>query len=173
MNKSDNLKLSKLKFDNIKLMILDFDGVLTDNRVMISEEGNEFVLCSRFDGIGIKKLKDIGIITIIVSTEKNPVVSARAKKLNISCYQSIDNKGECIEKIMKEFKVNSKQVVYLGNDENDISAFEKVDYPIGVSDVWKTAVRYCIALTTIKGGHGAVRELCDKIYDDYQKDKKN
>ena len=77
---------------NPKYLLLDFDGVLTTNSVLVNADGQEFVICSRSDGIGLSKLKKIGITPIVISTESNLVVSKRCEKLKIACHQSIDDK---------------------------------------------------------------------------------
>jgi N-acylneuraminate cytidylyltransferase len=82
----------------IKLLVLDFDGVLTDNRVLVSEDGIEAVLCDRSDGLGLERLKRSGIEVIVLSKEKNPVVAARCRKLGIECIQGCDDKLEALKK---------------------------------------------------------------------------
>ena len=78
----------KERFRKIRLVAFDFDGVFTDNMVYVFENGSEAVRCFRSDGIGLQKLKQLGIETAIISTESNPVVSARARKLKIRCFNS-------------------------------------------------------------------------------------
>ncbi len=72
----------------IRLVAFDFDGVFTDNMVYVLEDGTEAVRCFRSDGLGLQKLKNLGIETVIISTEANPVVTARARKLKIRCIQN-------------------------------------------------------------------------------------
>jgi len=79
---------------NIKLIAYDFDGVMTDNKVYVDQNGKETVQVNRADGMGVSEIKKLGIEQIIISTEKNPVVSARAKKLDIYCLQEIENKKD-------------------------------------------------------------------------------
>jgi 3-deoxy-D-manno-octulosonate 8-phosphate phosphatase (KDO 8-P phosphatase) len=85
-------------FQKIKLLALDFDGVLTDNRVLITEEGKEAVLCNRGDGLGLGMLKQAGIEVVVISKEKNPVVAARCRKLGLECVQACDNKLAALKK---------------------------------------------------------------------------
>lgn len=118
-------KMQKKNFNNInlkdiKVLFLDFDGVLTNNKVLVLENGKEAVICSRFDGIGINNLRKIGVETIIISTETNSVVSERAKKLKVRCYQSVENKKEKVHELLCELKLSQKQAVFLGNDVNDL-----------------------------------------------------
>ena len=87
---------------DIDLVILDFDGVLTDNRVYVMEDGREAVACHRGDGWGIGILQQAGIEVIILSTESNPVVSARAEKLGIECHQNCSDKTAATATLIEE-----------------------------------------------------------------------
>ena len=91
--KSKQLDLkTSIIFKNIKFIFFDFDGVFTDNSVYVSQTGEEMVKCSRYDGIGLKNLESQGIGKIVISSEKNPLVKTRCKKMNIECYDSVENK---------------------------------------------------------------------------------
>ena len=107
---------------DIDLLILDFDGVLTDNRVYVAQDGQETVACHRGDGWGIGLLKNAGLEIIILSTETNPVVSARAKKLGVSCIQNCADKAGAIHEIIAKMGLDSKKVLkssfrYLGETD--------------------------------------------------------
>ena len=88
---------------NLKLIVYDFDGVMTDNRVYIDQQGNEMVRVSRADGLGVAEIKKLGIEQIIISTEKNMIVSTRANKLKIQCFQGIDDKKLTLDKFCISF----------------------------------------------------------------------
>lgn len=150
---------------SVELLILDFDGVLTDNFVYVDETGNETVCCWRSDGIGLARLRSVGVESIIVSTEKNPVVTARAKKLRIACFQGIDDKASAIEEICLKRKLDPQNVAFLGNDINDIPAFKTIGVPIAVADSYEEVWPYVKFRTTRAGGKGAVREVCDMIFN--------
>ncbi len=154
-----------LEFNQIKLLILDFDGVLTDNFVYVNQEGIESVKCNRSDGIGISRLKGLGIKVVIISTEKNNVVSVRADKLKIDVIQGVNDKKLEVEKISSDFEIKLSEVAFLGNDINDIPALEIVGYPMGVFDSFEEIVPFIKFKTQKKGGEGAVREVCDLIYN--------
>jgi 3-deoxy-D-manno-octulosonate 8-phosphate phosphatase (KDO 8-P phosphatase) len=156
--------LSTEKLCSIKLAVFDFDGVFTDNAVYVSEAGIESVKCSRSDGLGLSRLKSIGVDTLIISTEKNPVVSVRANKMGIKCIQGVENKAETLNKLALDQSINLRSVMFLGNDINDISAFKLVGIPVAVADAYEEVTQYTIHMTECKGGMGAVREICDKIY---------
>jgi len=149
---------------SIKIVFFDFDGVFTDNKVYVNEFGDESVLCSRGDGIGLAKLKEVGVISYIISTESNPVVSMRAKKLKIQCSQAVQDKAAEIKKITHELGIPLNFAMFVGNDINDISAFEIVGLPVAVFDSYPEINTYVKFKTKRPGGHGAVREICDMIY---------
>ena len=145
----------------IRLVAFDFDGVFTDNMVYVFEDGSEAVRCTRSDGIGLQKLKRAGIETVIISTETNPVVSARARKLNIRCVQNCQDKRAVLQEIASELKIALDQVAFVGNDINDQACLECVALPIVVQDGHRDVLATARYQTKRPGGHGAVREICD------------
>tara|TARA_A100001388_G_scaffold273649_1_gene255861 strand:- start:327 stop:851 length:525 start_codon:yes stop_codon:yes gene_type:complete len=161
-------QLSKISSDlirSIKIIFFDFDGVFTNNYVYVSEDGTESIKSSRADGIGISRLKSLGVETFIVSTEKNNVVQQRANKLNIQCIHGVENKADELEKICNDLSVDPNKTMFVGNDINDISAFEYVGVPVGVADSFKEIHSHISYITEKKGGNGAVREICDLFYN--------
>lgn len=163
MAKVKTLDAIKPTLMNIKFVAFDFDGVFTDNSVWISERGEETVRCSRSDGLGLSRLKKLGIETCIISSEKNPVVTVRARKLGIDCRQGVDDKALELGRICKERRIEPRNLMFLGNDINDIPAFKFVEVPLGVADAHPDINPFVIAFTGASGGQGAVRELCDFI----------
>ncbi len=145
----------------IRIVAFDFDGVFTDNMVYVLEDGSEAVRCFRSDGIGLHKLKKLGIETVIISTEANPVVSARARKLKIHCIQNCQDKRAALEDIAREKNISLHEVAFVGNDINDLPCLECVALPIVVQDAYQEAVQIALFQTKRPGGHGAVREVCD------------
>ena len=152
--KDNNLK-------NIKVIFFDFDGVFTDNKVILSEDNKESVICSRLDGIGLSVLKKIGIKMFVISSEKNEVVKLRCKKLNLDCFHGVENKAKVIKNILDECKLKKENSCFIGNDVNDIPAFKSVQLRIGVFDRHPEIDNYIDFITLNKGGNGAVREFCD------------
>ncbi len=148
---------------DIRMLVLDFDGVMTDNRVLVHEDGAEAVLCDRSDGLGLEKLRDTGIDVMVLSKEKNKVVSARCAKLGINCIQGIDDKVTELEAIIKEKGLGWKQVAYVGNDINDIPCMQKAGLPIAVNDAYLPVKSISQVITRKRGGCGAVREVVDLI----------
>jgi 3-deoxy-D-manno-octulosonate 8-phosphate phosphatase (KDO 8-P phosphatase) len=148
-------------FAKIRLVAFDFDGVFTDNMVYVLEDGTEAVRCFRGDGLGLQKLKKLGIETVIISTEANPVVSARARKLKIRCIQNCQDKRAVLEDLAREQSISLAEVSFVGNDINDLSCLECVALPIVVQDAHRDVVPTALYQTQRPGGHGAVREICD------------
>jgi YrbI family 3-deoxy-D-manno-octulosonate 8-phosphate phosphatase len=147
----------------IKFVIFDFDGVFTDNRVYVSQDGSESVSCCRSDGLGLRRLDDVGIQYCIVSTETNPIVTMRAKKLNIPVTQGHDDKLSVVRRLVAEKGFEMSNVAYVGNDINDKQCLEEVGLPIVVADAYPEVISISQYQTQRLGGHGAVREVCDLI----------
>ena len=157
-----NKKLNQNTFKKeIKVLCFDFDGVFTDNRVYVNENGEESVACYRSDGIGISRLVNEGIKVFVISTEKNPVVSKRCEKLRIKCYQGVNNKVETISEIADQLSLSLNQFAFVGNDINDLGALRSVGFSIAVADSYPEVLEVCDYICKQKGGFGAVREVCD------------
>ena len=154
-----------MDFSNIKLVFFDFDGVFTDNFVYDDDQGNEQVRCFRSDGLGWKRLKDMGILCYIISSEINDAVVKRSEKLNIPCVNGVHNKAKEINRIMSQHNIEKSNVMFVGNDINDLPALKVVGYPVGVADSFEEIDEVLLMKTKRKGGKGAVREVCDLIYN--------
>ncbi len=148
-------------FGKIKLLVLDFDGVLTDNRVLVSEDGKEAVLCDRGDSLGLGMLKSAGIQVVVISKEKNPVVAARCRKLGIECHQSCDEKLAALQKLAAGKGAKPAEIAYVGNDVNDLECLQWVGAPIAVADAMPAVIAAARFRTPRAGGHGAVRDVVD------------
>lgn len=156
---------SKLRLivGNIKMIVFDFDGVFTDNKVLVLQDGTEGVFCNRSDGLGLTEIKNRGIKTLVISTEKNPVVTARCKKLGIKCIQGCEDKLETLLKEAKKNNITLNEIAFLGNDTNDLDCLKEVGLPVCVADSHPAVLKVCKYITKRTGGNGAVRELCDFI----------
>ena len=153
----------------IRLVAFDFDGVFTDNMVYVFENGTEAVRCTRADGIGLQKLRQIGIDSVIISTEANPVVSARARKLKIDCVQNCMDKRGVLEDRIAKIGISLNQVAFVGNDINDLACLTCVGLPIVVKDAHPDVIPVARYQTQNPGGQGAVREVCDLIAETLNK----
>ncbi|MGW2044006.1 cytidylyltransferase domain-containing protein [Streptomyces sp. NPDC001858] len=149
--------------DDIDAVVLDFDGTQTDDRVLIDSDGKEFVSVHRGDGLGIAALRRSGLNMLILSTEQNPVVAARARKLKLPVLHGIDRKDLALKQWCEEQGIAPERVLYVGNDVNDLPCFALVGWPVAVAsahDVVRGAAR---AVTTLPGGDGAIREIAGWI----------
>jgi N-acylneuraminate cytidylyltransferase len=145
-------------------IVFDFDGVMTDNRVRVSANGKESVVCSRSDGWGIEKARGMGLKMAIMSSEQNGVVQERAKKLKIECYHQLGHdKGQRFTEWCAANGFNPEEVIYVGNDENDIACLALSGCGVVPADAHESAKRAAKIILKSKGGKGAVRELIDLI----------
>jgi len=148
---------------NIKLIVYDFDGVMTDNMVYVDQDGKESVRVNRNDGLGISEIKKLGIKQIIISTETNPVVSSRAKKLKIECLQGVDNKQIILTDYCIQNKIQIETVAFVGNDINDKDAMGIVGYSFCPSDAHRSIKEISQHILEAKGGEGVSREILDLL----------
>lgn len=147
--------------ERVDLVVFDFDGVLTDNRVWVDEEGHEMVAANRSDSMGVALLRRLGLKMCVLSTETNPVVSARCRKMQIPAYQGVWDKAEKLKEILQELEVDPAHAIFVGNDVNDMPCFPLVGCAVAVADAQPEAKRAADIVLSRKGGHGAVRELLD------------
>ena len=145
------------------VFVFDFDGVLTNNKVYLDENGKELVVCSRADGLAFDVLKKLKIPAYILSTEKNPVVSARAKKLKIQAIQGVANKVLGIQEIAKLEACELEDIFYIGNDLNDYHAIKLCGFTACPLDSHESIKQISDVILQAKGGEGAVRELLEEV----------
>jgi N-acylneuraminate cytidylyltransferase len=151
--------------ESVKLIITDFDGVITDNHVITDQDGKESVLASRGDSMHIKTLREKGIEFLILSSEPNPVVLARAKKMGVEAIHNLgmEHKDQAMLKALEQKKLKAENVIYIGNDLNDLPCFEIAGWAVAVADAAPEVIRAADHVLTKSGGHGAVRELCEIV----------
>ncbi|MEU9700826.1 acylneuraminate cytidylyltransferase [Streptomyces sp. NPDC047981] len=146
-------------FEDIDAVVLDFDGTQTDDRVHLDSEGHEFVSAHRGDGLGIAALRRAGVPVLILSTEQNAVVAARARKLKIPVLHGIDRKDLALKQWCEEQGIDPQRVLYAGNDVNDLPCFHLVGWPVAVASAHDSVRAAARAVTLTPGGSGAVREI--------------
>jgi len=151
------------KFKDVKMVVFDFDGVFTDNTVYIDENGVESVRCWRGDGLGLDLLRQRNIQLAVISTETNPVVEIRCKKLKIRCISGVEDKAKALKTLCEETKIDLQSTCFLGNDRNDIPALKIVGIPAVVADANPLLDEYNFFRTRARGGFGAVLELCQLV----------
>ena len=151
--------------NKIDLIVCDFDGVLTDNRVWTDQDGREMVAAFRSDSLRIGELREKGTDVMILSSEVNPAVAARAKKMGVEAVQGIGlkDKGRALRQVLKQKNVSAENVIYVGNDLNDLPCFEIAGWSVAVADAYPEVIRAADYVLSKQGGHGALRELCDLI----------
>jgi YrbI family 3-deoxy-D-manno-octulosonate 8-phosphate phosphatase len=156
--------MRKLNVQRIKLVVFDFDGVFTDNRVYVDENGKEMVCCWRSDGIGLDKLKEVGIKIFVVSSEVNPVVQKRCKKLGVDCVVGTKDKLRILKNLLRRQNLSSGEVCFVGNDLPDLECLKYVGFPVAIRGSDEKVLKVAKYITKKEGGAGAVREICDLIY---------
>lgn len=152
----------------VKLLALDFNGVLDSNRVYILPDGSEAVRCYRGDGVGIERLRALGVPTIVISQETAPVIAHRCAKLGVTCWQGVGDKLAVLTMIATARGVSIDEIAYLGNDVNDLDCLKAVGRPYIVRDAEPALYDHGFRNTTRNGGEGAVRELCDLLADEIE-----
>jgi 3-deoxy-D-manno-octulosonate 8-phosphate phosphatase (KDO 8-P phosphatase) len=148
---------------SVKVLFVDFDGVMTDNMVYISQEGTEMVRCSRSDGVGVKLLTKSNIQVIVLSSEKNEVVTKRCLKLQIVCFQGVENKKEIAQGILKKSGLTWTDAAFVGDDVNDLELLNSVKYSFCPSDAQEGVRLICEHILETRGGHGVLRELANLL----------
>ena len=154
-----------MNIKNIDVFVFDFDGVLTNNMVHLDENGKEFVSCSRGDGLAFDVLRKLKKPAYILSTEKNTVVSARAKKLQISALQGVENKLVGIQEIIEKESCSIESILYVGNDLNDYLVMRVCGYTACPIDSHPRIKEISENILTAKGGSGVVRELLEQVFN--------
>jgi N-acylneuraminate cytidylyltransferase len=152
-----------LDWRRIDAVITDFDGVHTDDRARIAQDGTESVQVSRTDGMGVARLVAAGVPFLILSSETNPVVAARAEKLGVECRHGVSDKPGELRAWLDARGLDPSRVVYLGNDINDLGCLGLVGWPVAVADARPEVLSLARVVLTRAGGHGAVRELSDLL----------
>lgn len=145
------------------LLVMDFDGVLTNDEVIVNQDGLESVICNRGDGIGFWLLREAGITAIVISSETNPVVRKRCEKLGIQSYQGTLDKATVLKKYLAENKIPAENTVYIGNDINDLQCFPLVGCAAAPADAHDLVKSKADIILKRNGGQGVVRELCELI----------
>ena len=150
----------------ISLVVMDFDGVISDNRVWVDQDGGEMVSAYRGDSMGINQVRGLSNIEfLVISTETNPVVNARCSKMKVEVHQGIQDKARVLNEVVSSRGLPAEEVVFIGNDVNDLGCFDVAGYAVAPADAEKVVTRRADLVLNRKGGQGAVREFCDLILD--------
>ena len=156
--------MSEPALDRIRFAVFDFDGVFSDNRVWTNERGEESVACWRGDAHGLRRLEEVGIEVLILSTEVNEAVGARARKIRTECRQGVADKLPVLREEAARRGIALEETAYVGNDVNDAECLAAVGYPVVPADAWPEVVPLARLVLTRGGGWGCVREFCDAVW---------
>lgn len=159
----DRRAFDRLSLEQLDLIVYDFDGVMTDNRVFVLEDGREAVRANRADGLGIDMLRAAGLRQFMISTETNAVVAARARKLRLEVVQGCRDKAAALARFCRDHGVALPRVAYVGNDTNDLEAMSMVGVAIAPADAHPKIIAMADLVTRARGGEGVIRELADCI----------
>jgi len=157
----------KLFPKRIDLIVYDFDGVMTDNKVIVNQNGVESVVCSRADGLGVGMIKKMGISQLIITTETNPVVQCRANKLKLQVIDACIDKRSALIQYCTLHAIDLANVIFVGNDVNDLEAMKIVGFSACPSDAHWTILHMADRTLNSAGGMGVVRELADDISEHF------
>ena len=158
-----NQKLLK-KFKDIKIVLTDVDGVLTDGGMYYSSKGDTMKKFHVRDGMAVNMLKKHNIPTIIVTKEKNRIITQWAKKMNVKkIFDGVLDKEKILKKVCKEFDVKTSNIVYIGDDVNDMALLKNVGISVSPADAWKNTKQIVDYVSEKNGGKGVLREISDLI----------
>jgi 3-deoxy-D-manno-octulosonate 8-phosphate phosphatase (KDO 8-P phosphatase) len=164
MTGADNMQLVVEKAKKLKLLILDVDGVLTDGKLFFDNDGNEYKSFHAQDGHGIKMLRQTGVEVAVISGRKSKSVALRMKNLGIEhVYQGHENKIAAFNEIIGLIGITPEQAAHVGDDVIDLPVMIRVGLAIAVNDANFVVKQHADWCTTLPGGQGAVREVCDFI----------
>jgi YrbI family 3-deoxy-D-manno-octulosonate 8-phosphate phosphatase len=147
----------------VELIVFDFDGVLTDNRVLVLEDGREAVSCNRADGLAFDMLRKAELPAIIMTTERNQVAAVRARKLGVPIMLAVPDKGVAIDAVCRERGMDPARVMFVANDINDLSAMNRVGHPVAVADADSAVKAAATIVLKTRGGDGVAREVVNLI----------
>lgn len=162
-------KIPSSTFDQakkIKLLVCDIDGVFSDGRIYLGNDGEELKAFHTKDGYGIKALGKSGVDVAVITGRKSNIVQTRMSALNVKyIVQGEENKLPALKTLIQTLNLSSDEVAFIGDDMPDYQCIEHVGLGIAVQDAHPTILSIANHVTTIKGGFGAVREVCDIIMD--------
>lgn len=152
------------KAKNIKLFVCDIDGVFSDGRIYLGNDGEELKAFHTKDGYGIKALGASGVDVAVITGRQSNIVQTRMTALNVKhIIQGEENKLPALKTLIEKHQLTPAQVAYIGDDMPDYQCMDYVGLAIAVNDAHPAILNLADHVTTIKGGFGAVREICDII----------
>ena len=154
----------KPQLENIDLLLLDVDGVLTDGSITYSDSGEQIKSFNSRDGLGLKLLMDAGIGVGIITARKSKALEYRCKNLGITLlFSGIQNKSSALDTITAQTGITAEKIAFVGDDLIDLPVMKRVGVSFCVADAAQDVKDHSDSITHQKGGHGAVREICERI----------
>lgn len=153
----------RIAASDLDLLVNDFDGVMTDNRVLVLQDGTEGIVANRADGLGVDRVRVLGLPQMILSTETNAVVRARAAKLNLEIISGCHDKKAVLTQYLDRHGYDPRRVVFVGNDLNDLEAMRIVGFPIAPADAHPAVKQAAWGVTRARGGEGVIKELSERL----------
>jgi 3-deoxy-D-manno-octulosonate 8-phosphate phosphatase (KDO 8-P phosphatase) len=148
----------------IRLAVFDMDGVLTDGRLYLLDDGQNLKAFHCHDGLGIKLLAKTGIITAVITAHRSALIDKRMAQLQVDhVYQGVENKITAYEELISTLNVRDDEVAYMGDDLPDIAIIRRVGLGIAVANAADMVKQFALYTTHRNGGEGAVREVCELI----------
>lgn len=152
------------KLKSLKLLVCDVDGVFSDGRIYLGNDGEELKAFHTRDGYGVKALVNSGVEVAIITGRNSEIVKNRMTSLNVAhIIQGQENKSEAIAQLCQSLNLSPAQVAAIGDDMPDLGMYAHADTKIAVKDAHPAVTREANWITTQRGGFGAVREVCDVI----------
>jgi len=148
----------------VRFAVFDFDGVFSDNRVWTNDRGEESVACFRGDTYGLRRLDDVGVEYLIITSETNDAVAARARKMRADIVKGVEDKLPVLHAEVERRGLTLAETAYVGNDINDAECLAAVGLPVVPADAWAEVVPLAQLVLTRDGGRGCVREFCDAVW---------
>lgn len=148
----------------VSAVIMDFDGVLTDNRAIVDQDGRESVLCHRGDGWALRRLREAGIRLLVLTGETNEVVRRRCEKLSVECAVAPDDKLAMLKEWLARNRIAPSEAIFVGNDEPDCACMLYSGCGVAPADAYPKAKAAAQIVLDSRGGYGCLRELADLIF---------
>ncbi|MFQ5953469.1 MAG: KdsC family phosphatase [Kiloniellales bacterium] len=155
--------MTTLSAEALDAIVFDFDGVLTDNRVVVFQDGREAVFCNRGDGLAFDYLRRVEMPAYILSRETNPVVAARAEKLGVPVYAGVKDKAEGLERLCAERGHAPARILYVANDVIDLPVMRRVGFAAAVADAHPAVREAASMVLETRGGAGVAREIVESV----------
>lgn len=156
--------MSAERLAQVRLVAFDVDGVFTDGRFYVSDDGIESKAFNTQDGFGVRQLIDAGVSVAVISGRASGAVEHRMKELGVPfVVLACKDKVAALEDIIAELGIAPAECAFVGDDIPDLAALEYAGVSIAVANATPQLLQKCDLTTRASGGAGAVREICDML----------